>query len=68
MPPLWRLRGTASSAVATLEIFSRLRKGTDSPKCWTHSVTALLKPATSLVVVQLSGEDRLVGRRRAPTS
>jgi len=43
--------------VAALKIFSRLRKGTDSPKCWTHSVTALLKATTSLVVVELSGED-----------
>ena len=57
MPPLWRLRGTASNAAAILEIFSRLRKGTDSRKYWTHSVTALLKPTTSLVVAELSGED-----------
>ena len=57
MPPLWRLRGTASNAAATLEIFSRLRKGTDCPKSWTHSVTALLKPTTSLVIVELCGED-----------
>ena len=57
MPPLWRLRGTASNAAAILEIFSRLRKGTDSRKYWTHSVTALLKPTTSLVIVELCGED-----------